>query len=316
MHLKLTSCLLLFIAVLPLFAQEAGQTTGSPSGAEPAAPRTAEPQQHVSPFRSTVELQFYNFGNFFQAREGSGIPERSANALGVAYRGYWVRPNNTPDVYGGLSTLRYSGGASETSYAGHVGVAKYGSTYWYDVYVEHTRNGWSFDVAETRATANVTSMWTHYSYPVTPDWRLGVEGYFDWLDYDVEADLGSSYRSIGAVARYDGFGDYVQPRAGIMVGQRDAEDDDEDVDDRYWYLQLTSEPTPNFEISLRYRGRNMEYGAPGREEDRGTWFLRALFKQNDRMHWLATYRQEAINSSLPNSDFDRDIAYVGMQYKF
>ncbi len=308
--MKVVSCFLVVLAALPLFAQ-----SSAPSGqtGERGVAASAEPPR-PSPYKSFIELQYYNFGNFFQAPEGQ--PQRDVNVLGAAYRGIWIRPHNTPDVYGRLSVLRYSGGASETSYTGQIGVMKYGPVHWYDVAVDHTRNGYSFDIEETRASANITTLWGHYSYGIGRNWRVGAETYDDWTSFDVDIGQESSYYSLGAIVRYNGFGDIFKPRAGVTVGKRDSEDPGGDLDDRYWYIQLGTEPIQNLDLSVRYRDRVIDYDNIAREDERNTWQLRATWRPNDRIRWDGWYRFETIDSSRVGRDFDRNTASVTLTYGF
>lgn len=297
--------LLALTVALPLFAQS------DDPALRPPADTAAEVRP---PFRSSVELQFYNFGNFFQA--GAGAPEQSVNAFGAAYRALLTQPGSTPDLYGRLSVLRYAGGASETSYTGQVGLSKYGSTHWYDVSLDHTQNGFAYDIDDTRASADITSVWGHYSYPITSDWRVGAETFLDWQRFDVDDDLASDYRSLGAQVRYRGFGDVFQPRAGYVVGERDARTASESLDDRYWYLQVGTEPTDGVDVSLRFRDRTLDYSEIDRTDDRRQWLLRASIRQSERISWNASYAIESVDSSRPGRDFDRNTAYVGVAYGF
>lgn len=287
--------LLLVIAALPLFAQS------------DAAPETR-------PIRSAVELQHYKFNNFFQATDG--MPKRNVSAYGAAYRASWSRGNGAPDLYGRLSALRYSGGASETSYTGQAGVSKYGSVHWYDVYVERTENGYAFDIDETRASANITALSGHYSYGITPDWRVGTDLYLDWTRFDVDAGLENDYQSLGVDVRYRGFGDLIQPRVGYVTGRRDSRDRTDSAADRYWFVELRTKPHPAVDLRLRYRDRTRDYENISRVDERAQWTLRGAFKQNDRVSWAGSYSTEVVDSSLPGRDFDRSTAYVALIYGF
>ena len=308
--MKLFLCTLLLLVTVPLAAQT-GETPVTPGEKSPGEPTK---RQEPSPFRSAVDLQFYNFGNFFQVPDGGD--ETSVNALGAAYRAMWVRPNNTPDVYGRLSVLRYSGDASETSFAGLLGISKYGSTHWYDIYIDHTRNGYAYDLEEVRASANITSVWGYYSYPIAEDWRVGADTYLDWQRFNVDADLESDYRSLGLQVRYDGFGDLFSPRAGYTRGVRDSADPEDNLGDRSWYIQVATEPTEALEFAVRYRDRTIEFDNIARTDDRKQWLLSAEFKQNERLSWTGWYKIESVDTSRVNRDFDRNTAHLTVSYKF
>lgn len=308
MRLLLRS-LLVIAAALPLFGQSAESPTALPS-----QPPLQEPAAARSAFRSIVDLQFYNFGNFFQARQGT--PERSVNALGAGYRLAWTRSDDAPEVYGRVSVLRYSGDASDTSYTGQLGLSRYGATHWYDVFVDHTRNGYSYDIEETHASANITSLWGHYSYPVAKDWRVGAETYASRTRFNVDIGEENDYGSLGVVVRYSGFGDRIKPRFGYVAGRSNSRDDDDDASDRYWYVQVGTEPRDGLEFSVRYRGRTLDYRNTAREENRGQWQLRASLRRSNGISWNAWYRLEDIDSSLPGRDFDRNTASVTVNYGF
>ena len=298
--------LIVIVAALPLFAQQEANPEQVP------VPPTPAPE--TRPIRSAVELQYYSFGNFFQA--GPGLPKRRVNALGAAYRAAWAPVANGPDLYGRVSGLRYSGGASETSYTAQLGVSKYGSVHWYDVYVEQTWNGYAFDIDETRASADITALNGHYSYAITPEWRVGTDAYLDWTRFDVDADLENDYRSLGFDVRYRGFGDLFQPRVGYVFGQRDSENGTDDAKDRYWFIELRSKVSDAVDVRLRYRDRTREYENIAREDDRAQWTLRGAFKQGPHLTWNASYTTEDVNSSVPARDYDRSTAYVGLTYGF
>lgn len=282
------------------------------AAAVPVSAQNDEPEER--PVRSEVELQFFSFGNFFQAR--AGAPERTVNALGAAYQAFWKPRASFPDLYGRASVLRYSGDASDTQYTGRLGVASYGSVHWYDVALEHTENGYAFDIEETRATASITSLRGHYSYRIARDWRVGADTYFERQRFDVDTDVENDYQSIGAQVRYRGFGDLIEPRIGYTVGHRDVKNDVDSYDDRYWYIQLSSEPLPNVDVSLRYRDRTRDYDSVDRREDRGQWTARATIRQNERLRWALSYSDEDVGSSLPGRSFGRSTAYVGVLYGF
>jgi hypothetical protein len=302
---KVVLCsVLVAVAALPLFAQTEEHPERVP----------VPPVREARPVRSAVELQFYNFGNFFAV--GEGQPKHNVNALGAAYRAAWAPVTGGPDLYGRISALRYSGDASDTSYTGQLGVSKYGSVHWYDVYVERTENGYAFDVDETRASADITALSGHYSYGFLEDWRVGTDVYLDWTRFNVDANLENDYRSLGFDVRYRGFGDLIQPRLGYVAGQREARNGVDDASDRYWFIELRSKVSDAIDLRLRYRDRTRDYDNISRVDDREQWTLRGTFKQNAHITWNASYTTEEVDSSLPARDFDRSTAYVGLAYAF
>ena len=305
---------ILLIVALPVWAQSADSPAPPASAPPPLVQQPSSRSSFRSALRNYVELQVYNFGNFYQAREGA--PEQNVPALGAAYRAAYAMPGKVPDLYGGATVVRYSGDASDTSITAQFGLSKYEGKHWYDVYVDHTWNGYSFDVEETRASANITSLWGHYSYAINDDWRVGADTYLDWTRFDVDTGFESDYRSLAAHARYSGFGDLFEPRVGYNVGVRDSADPDDELDDRYWFVQVDSEPHPKLDLSLRYRGRTLDYTNVDRTEDRDQILLRARVKQTGRVVWSAWYRIEDIQSSVPGQNFDRDTGYVGLSFEF
>jgi hypothetical protein len=311
--LKFAACSFLVVfAVHPLFAQSSTSPTGQPTD-RGTPPAVAEPPK-PSPFNSFIELQYYNIGNFFQVP--STQHARTVNALGATYRLTMTRPGLKPDLYGSISVMRYSGNASETSYTGQIGVNKYSGKHWYDVSVDYTRNGYSFDIEETRVAANIASLWASYSYEIANDWRIGAETYDDRQRFNINTGFESDYYSLSGVVRYSGFGDILKPRAGYTVGHRDSRDENDDLDDRYWYVQLATEPVNDLEFSVRYRDRMIDYENTTREDDRTTWQFRVNWRQNTRVRWVGTYRIESVDTTRVGRDFDRNSASVTMTYGF
>jgi hypothetical protein len=277
-----------------------------------ATPLVAQPHETAEHrvFRSEVELQLYNFGNFFQARQG--LPEESINGYGAEYRAAYRTAPDAPDFYGSLNLLRYGGAASETSYGGRVGVSKYGNVHSYNVYLARQENGYAFEVGDETAAANITTLGGSYSYRVTRKWQAGVDTYFDRQRFDLHTGFENDYKSIGFQVRYRGFGNVLQPRIGYVTGQRDVETASQSYDESYWYIQLTTVPIPQLSASIRYRDRTRDYQNVDRTDDREQWLLRGTWRQNDRLGWTASYGQESTHSSRPGNDFDTDVGFVGV----
>lgn len=280
-----------------------------------ATPLLAQPEERGAyrPFRSEVELQFFRFGNFFQA--GEGTPEQSVNGLGAEYRAAWRRTETAPDLYAHVNVLRYSGGASDTSYSGRVGVVHYGRVHSYNVYLDRMENGYAFDLEETAATANITSVSGYYLNRITRDWQVGANAYLERQRFDVQTGIENDYRSVGVQARYRGFGDLFQPRVGYVKGERDVDDPNGSYDEDYWYIQVVSEPYPQTTVSLRYRDRTRDYQNVSREDDRNQWLARAAYRQNERLSWAASLAREDVTSTS-GRDFETTTFYVGLIYGF
>ena len=279
-----------------------------------AVPLAAQPMEDPDEqrvFRNEVELQLFRFGNFFQAREGE--PEEDVHALGAEYRAAFRRGPGAPDLYANVNLLHYTGDSSQTSYGARVGISKYGSVHSYNAYAQRQENGFSFDVGDQTATANITALGGNYSRRITRDWQVGAETYLEWQRFDVETGSENDYRNLGVLVRYRGFGRKFEPRVGFVAGRRDVETDASSYDDRYWYIQLTTVPTPKFNATVRYRDRSRDYESGTRNDDRDQFLLRATFRQSDRLAWTGSYSREQTTSSDPSrGSFDTDVLYAGL----
>lgn len=277
-----------------------------------AGPLLAQPAESDTHrvFRSEVELQYYRFGNFFQARQGQ--PEEDVNAFGAEYRvAYRARPES-PDFYANVNVLNYSADNTQTAYGARIGASHYGSVHSYNVYLDRQENGYSFDVGDETAAANITAVGVNYGIRVARDWQLGADGYHEWQRFDVQTGFENEYRSLGAQVRYRGFGRAVQPRIGYVVGEREVDASLESYDDSYWYVQLNLQPIERLSGSVRYRSRSREYQNVVREDDRGQFTIRGTYRQNARLAWTASYGSEDVNSNLPGRDFRTNGFFAGL----
>lgn len=274
-----------------------------------AQPMEQDDEQRI--FRNEVELQLYRFGNFFQAREGQ--PEEDVNGAGVEYRAAFRRAPGRPDIYAHVNVLNYAGDNGQTSYGGRVGVSHYGSVHSYNVYLDRQENGYSFDVGDRTATANITAIGAQYTNRIARDWQVGAETYLEWQRFDVETGSENDYRNLGVQVRYRGFGRAIQPRIGYVVGERDVRTEEESYDDRYWYVQLNLIPHQRVNATLRYRDRTRDYASGTRTDDRNQWLVRAQVRQTQRLAWTASYTRERTTSSEPGRGaFDTDVLFAGV----
>lgn len=291
MKRTLALALLVVAAALPLIAQPADSDT----------PRL---------WRSELELQYYRFGNFFQAREGQ--PEETLNGYGAEYRAAYRAHPDSPDFYAHLNVLNYAGDHGQTGYGGRLGIAHYGSIHQYNVYLDRQENGFAFDVGDRTAAATVTSLGGSYVYRFVKNWQAGVDGYFEKQRFDIETGFENDYKSAGAQIRYRGFGRIFQPRLGVGLGNRDVRDEDESYDERYWYAQINSVPHPRVTASLRYRSRMRDYAQSAREDTRNQWRLNAQVRQSERISWTGSYTRESVDDNRAGRDFDTDTLFAGV----
>jgi hypothetical protein len=116
--------------------------------------------------------------------------------------------------------------------------------------------------------------------------------------------------------RYRGFGRIAEPRIGLAIGQRDAENNSDSYDYNHWFVQVTSRPIERLDLSLRYRDRNRDYQNADRTEDRGQIQLRAVFRHTDRLATTAVFTHEDVSSSVPGRDFDKSQVFAGFTIGF
>ncbi|HVS30069.1 MAG TPA: outer membrane beta-barrel protein [Thermoanaerobaculia bacterium] len=281
-----------------------------------SAPLAAQPAYRGEPrlFRHEIQLQAYLFNNFFQAR--GGAPEEDVRAAGVEYGVAYRREENAPDFFGALYAINYAHEGTKTTFGGRIGGSYYGSRHSFYGYLDHMQNGWAFDVEETTANADITALLALYSYRVHPDWQVGLNGYNEWLSFDVDTGYEGDYYQMEGEVRYRGFGSILEPRIGYAVGRRNVENDRDSYDHRHWFVELSTEPHPNVDLSARYRRRTRDYRTVEREEDRPQIRVRAVFRHNERISWIMQIIREDVDSSLPGRDFETSRVFAGVMLGF
>jgi hypothetical protein len=263
------------------------------------------------PFRSEVEVQLFQFGNFYQAREG--FPEDDVFAIGTEYRAAYRQNETAPDLYGNVYVVHYDASPSQTTYGARVGASRYGDVHSWNVYLDRAENGYAFDVEETRAIANITMAGGSYGYRFARDWQAGVEGHVERQRFNLEnTGFENDYQNAGVQLRYRGLGPRIQPRIGYVTGERSVRNDVSSYDDSYWYVQVNSELHPRVNATLRFRDRTRDYQNVSREDERKQWLLRGVFRQNNRISWTASMTREDVDSSVPGADFDTSVVYGGV----
>ncbi|HEU4522403.1 MAG TPA: hypothetical protein VFT12_10390 [Thermoanaerobaculia bacterium] len=282
-----------------------------------AAPLVAQPDYRGEPgvFRHQIQMQVYHFDNFFQAR--GDTPEIDVTAAGWEYGAATRLTETGPDFFGALYVMNYDREGLATSYGGRAGIARYGSVHSFYGYIDRLQNGWSFDIAEETANANITSLYATYSYRVVRDWQLELTTYNEWQSFDVEeTGYDGDYNQLEGEVRYRGFGRIFEPRIAYAVGQRDVDNQTDTYDYRHWAVEVTSRPIPNLDLSLRYRDRTRDYERIDRLEDRGQIQFRAILRHSDRLATTAMITHEDVNSSVPGRDFAKRRIFAGFTIGF
>ena len=276
----------------------------------------AQPDYRGKPrsLRSELQMQAFHFDNFFQAR--GDAPEVDMDALGFEYGVAYRLEEDSPDFFGALYAINYSREGTETSFGGRVGMARYGSKHSFYGYVDRMQNGYAFDIEETTANANITSLYGFYSYRVVPDWQLGVSTYNDWTSFDRTTGFEGTYNQIEGEVRYRRFGPIFEPRIGYAIGERDVDNNEDSYDHRHWFVQVGTRPLERLELSLRYRDRSRDYQNIDREEDRGQVQLRGVYRHTDRLATTATFTHETVDSSIPGRGFNTSRLFAGFTIGF
>lgn len=296
MGLRTTAGILALAAAVPLFAQPAQSRT----------PKTFRSEIRVSPMR---------FGNFFQA--AGGAEEQDVTAVGFEFR-FAYRPWTHPtDVYAHTEFVKFTSHGQRNTYGGRLGVAHYGDVHQFNAYLDRAENRASFDVGDTTATGDITTLDADYSYRLTPDWQLGVETRHERQRFSVGGTgRDNDYGAIGGSVRYRGFGWRFSPSIGYVTGERDVDNRVDSYDDSYWYAQLTYQPHQRVYTSLRYRDRKRDYQNVDREDDRDSWTATLVFTQNEHLSWLVYYSRENVTSNQPGRDFAWDALIGGVTWQF
>lgn len=286
-------------------------------------PLAAQPfnRPNAPAFRSEVRLQWYHFGNFFQATEGE--TEEDINAAGLEYRAAYRPWGVRTDVYGHLNFLNFDDPGRKNSYGGRLGVAHDGERHDFNVYLDRGENRITFDVGDTTDSANVTTLAGDYTFRVTKDWDLGAEARHERQRFDVSGQRENDFNLIGGSVRYRGFGYIFMPEVGFSTGSRDVVDGDESYDENAWYVEASSAPHRRVYVSARFRLRTREYttGNPlaenfGQDDDRHQWTLSGSYKATERLTAILYYTNEDVNRSIPGASFGTDFLLLGLAYGF
>lgn len=177
------------------------------------------------------------------------------------------------------------------------------------------------DVGDAVGWADV--LITSLSYGIRPVRSFQVQALAD-LDrqvYSSSAERNNHAVRVGGALRFFGLGYVLSPEIGAAAGIRDVDADEEDYDERTFWLTLRSVPTPPLYLSLRYRNRTRSYSLDqegssnfGREDDRGDLTLTAEISLGSRWRWTVYLSIQNAESTKQTRNFDTQYLWSGLTY--
>jgi hypothetical protein len=178
-----------------------------------------------------------------------------------------------------------------------------------------------FDVGDEFDRANVVRLAGEYGYRVTEDWQVTGLAELRREAFDQTTGKDNDFVSGGAALRYRGWGYAFSPELGVELGERDADDPNEDHDQRDLWLKIRSIPFDDLYLSLRFRVRDREYtvGDPaasnfGREDDRRDVTLAADYTLLDWLGINGYVAYEDADSTKETRVYEWLLAGVGVTF--
>ena len=300
--------------VLAVAAAVAGAAlVPAPSPAQPPPPWD-EPV-----FDSELRAYGFRFDNFFQAPEGEA--EQEVTLTRVEGR-FSARPTELSafELYTRGRFDSYSDDLDEAWAAG-VGVHYDRRPAEADLYLEYEEDRPVFDVGDEFDRANVLRLAGEYGWRFADDWQVTGLAELAREEFDQTTGKDNDFLSGGAALRYRGWGYAFSPEIGAEVGERDADDPNEDHDQRDLWLKVRSIPFERLYLSLRYRYRTRDYsiGDPaasnfGREDDRRDWTLAADLRILEWLGANAYVSYEDADSTKPSRVYETTLTGVGLTF--
>ena len=274
----------------------------------------AQPAANQSPFGFWLKGQALLYGNFFQAPEGT--PEEDVLAglaeVGASYRVSRTMPLR---VYGSYNYLKYDDEVLDKSDGFRAGLRLEGRPHAFDVYAEKLNDRPTFDVGDVFDRADIRTVAGEYSYRFLDDWQASVDGELQEQSLELTPARDNDYHAAGAAIRYRGFRAF-SPEIGFRTGTRDVNDDTLSYDQRDLYLQVRSNLTPALYLSVRYRDRERQYDAIGREDSRRQLAAGLDWTSSPNLTWNFYYAHENTDTNLAGHDFDTSLLLAGLTWRF
>lgn len=284
------------------------------------APAPAQPPPWEDPvFGSELRLYGFQYDNFFQAPEGE--PEEEVTLTRVEGR-FGARPSEASpfELYARGRFDSYSDGLDEAWAVGG-GLRFDRRPHRADLYLEHEEDRPVFDVGDEFDRANVLRLSGEYGWRFTEAWQVSALGELRQEEFDRTTGKDNDFVSGGAALRYRGWGYDFSPELGVELGQRDADDPNEDHDQRDLWLKIRTLPVESLYLSLRFRVRDREYiiDDPAasnfeREDDRWDVTLAADFTFTDWLGLNGYVAYEDADSTKETRVYEWLLAGVGVTF--
>lgn len=299
---------LLAAALVSLAAPARAQVEGQQDPAETGEPR----------WSTGLEVQGLFVDNFFQLPESE--PQQDVEGVRAEGRLTWRPRTQWPlEAYGVAGATGYSDDLDETLLLGG-GLRWDGLVDLFDLGLRYETDRPSFEVGDTFGTADLLAIGGLYSHRIADAWEISALADHQRLDYEVDDGRDSLFRSAGGAVRYRGWGSRFSPEVGVEVGERDADDANEDNDQTDLWLKLRSAPARSLYLSLRYRHRVRDYSVDDpaasnfrREDDRDQIAFTADWRTSDLLTWTLYYTWEDADSTKETRIFDTQLLAIGLR---
>lgn len=260
-----------------------------------------------------VKGQTQHYANFFQRAEGQAQDDVQA-LYGEAGASVTLSRTAPLRAYGNVNVMQFSESDLSTSPGIRVGLRLDGRPHAFDVRAEQLLDRPSFDIGDEFDRADITNLAGEYSYRVTRDWQVSLEGEYQKQDIEVTTLRDNDFLGAGAAVRWRG-SRLFSPEIGFRSGRREVEDDTLSYDQDEMYLQIRSAPTPEIYISARYRDRGREYTS-GREDDRRQITASVDWSMTPTLIWNFYGSHETVKVNRAGRDFDTALYILGITKRF
>jgi hypothetical protein len=308
-----TKMLALLLASLALPGLAAAQQ--QPGGDDTASTRDRETATEERGFRVDLRLNGLFFDNFFQAPDN--LPQEDVSAWAGELR--LAAPLSAAvEGYANLNYTVYED-PLDASQGVTAGLRSEGRPHGFDVFGEYITNRPTGDVGELVEQADIGRIAGEYSLRPTRDWQFTVLAEYQQQDFEITEGKDNTFTDFGGAIRYRGFGSEFSPEIGATVGDRDADDPNEDHSQRDLFVKIRSAPVPWAYLSLRYRHRTRDYDIDDpratnfeREDTRKQWVATADLRTGEILTWNLYYSYEDAESTLAAREFTTSLLAAGV----